>query len=86
MIDITFKGMIKLLFGLSGIFFIYIWGIKFGLGLIYGMAMLSYVFLFPSPMMVNLLDKTFGYSKSMTVKMKNDAENQTKGFNVKFKK
>jgi len=79
---------LKIAFPLSLIYFMYSYGIKFSLGFIYGMVLLSYLFLFPPLAMIPYLDKLFNYSKSQSVVMKNESEKNKEIFErnkVKFR-
>lgn len=85
MYDLRF--FLKLGFGLSALYFLYAFSYKFGLGLIYGMTFTSFLFLFPSPIGVRILDKVFNYSNSLGVIMKNESEKNNSKSNenkVKF--
>jgi len=81
--------IIKIAFPVSIVYFMYTLGGAFGLGFIYGMTLLSYLFLFPPVAMIPYLDRLFNYSKSMAVTMKNESEKrkeENNKFKVKFKK
>lgn len=82
----TIRYTVKICFFISSIIFTIIYKFPFFLGVVYGLGILSYAFLFPSSSMVWAFDKIFNYSKSQTVVMKNEAEKNTKSDNrVKFK-
>jgi len=81
--------LIKIAFPVSLVYFMYTRGFSFGLGFIYGMTLLSYIFLFPPVAMIPYLDKLFNYSKSQAVVMKNESEKYRKQddkFKVKYTK
>lgn len=89
----NWRFLIKLFFGLSNIYFLIKFGFKFGLGFIYGLCLMGYLFLFPSPTGRIFFDKLFNYSKRETVIMKEESEKMEKQYNeikrknkVKFKK
>lgn len=83
--------VLKIAFPVSLIYFMYTMGFNFALGFIYGMTLLSYIFLFPPLAMIPYLDKVFNYSKSQSVVMKNESERNKSSkdynkFKVKYNK
>ena len=69
------RNIIKYSVLLSSIFFAIKYKFPFFLGFVYGSAILSFMYLFPTPLVLMILDKTFNYSKSQTEMLKHEAEN-----------
>lgn len=82
---------IKLIFGIGVFIGVVYYRLPFMLGLISGMCIVGYMFLFPNPTALIFFDKLFGYSKKEAIIMKNESqENEvkvneiTKKYRVKF--
>jgi hypothetical protein len=85
--DLSIKKVIKIIFNILLIVLIFVLGWRYILGVVLGMALMSYLILFPTPMMLQLFDKLFGYDyyKTMFMRMKNDTEKTKHEYETRFK-
>ena len=72
------KKGIKIIFPVSIIILSMILGKYYIIGVIMGMTVMTYILLFPNPKLVFILDKIFGYSDSITVRMKDESQKNEK--------
>lgn len=85
--DLSLKKVIKIIFNILLIILLFILGWEYILGLILGMTLMSYLILFPTPMMLQLFDKLFGYDyyNTMIMRMKNESEKNKQEYETKFR-
>jgi len=71
--------IIKILFSIAIIGLAFILGWKYLVGILFGMTVMGYQLLFPSPIMRIVFDNLFGYSnKEMTIMKEESEENDEK--------
>jgi len=81
---ITKQKIIKVIFMISNIYLMYIWNYRYIVGFIFGMVLMAYLILFPSPKMISFMGNMFNYNESTIKKMKENEKKQEK-YRVKFK-
>lgn len=85
--------LVKIIFSILMIVLPFIYRMPYGYGFIMGSMFIGYLFLFPSPIGLVMLDKVFNYSDKIAVIMKNESENNDEKYQkiknkgqVKYKK